>query len=311
MEPEPEPEPAQWVAEDLRKAERARTEELLRSSEALERRTSADAAELEAVRQELASVRSATRPLNPFDGVPDECVARICRFLPGERELGRLARTSSRFGLAAAVADPRDGAPRNAPCVAIVLNELYSRVASLLPDAPQNRRPWRADEPLGATLRALWEAGEADPAVDIPRPVGSDDEMGLSEPLLRKLRVWDSRASATSKRAVKPLVAGRDTILAAKDGQALCIGALQAVRVEDRRPQVIVLAPPGEFLREPSLILQRKMLELGEFVRDLECHAFCNNNKPGSTTSASEDIERLERGVHIAIGYPGDSSHRR
>ena len=34
-------------------------------------------------------------------------------------------------------------------------------------------------------------------------------------------------------------------------------------------------------------------------------NAFCNNNKPGSTTSASEDIERLERGVHIAIGYPG------
>ena len=168
---------------------------------------------------------------------------------------------------------------------------------------------------MGATLRALWEAGEADPAVDIPRPVGSDDEMGLSEPLLRKLRerdaFCDSWASATSKRAVKPLVAGRDMILAANDGQALCIGALQAVRVEDRRPQVIVLAPPGEFLREPSLILQRKMLELGEFVRDLECHAFCNNNKPGSTTSASEDIKRLERGVHIAIGYPGDSSHRR
>ena len=205
--------------------------------------------------------------------------------------------------------------------MAVVLNELYSRVASLLPDAPQNRRPWRADEPMGATLRALWAAGEADPAVDIPRPVGSD-EMGLSEPLLRKLRerdaFCDSWASATSKRAVKPLVAGRDMILAANDGQALCIGALQAVRVEDRRPQVIVLAPPGpsEFLPpgrvdEPSLILQRKMLELGEFVRDLECHAFCNNNKPGSTTSASEDIERLERGVHIAIGYPGDSSHRR
>ena len=97
MEPEPQPGPAQWVAEDLRKAERARTEELLRSSEALERRTSADAAELEAVRQELASVRAATRPLNPFDGVPDECVARICRFLPGERELGRLAQTCRNF----------------------------------------------------------------------------------------------------------------------------------------------------------------------------------------------------------------------
>ena len=58
----------------------------------------------------------------------------------------------------------------------------------------------------GCSLRRLLStAREADPAVDVPRPVGSDEEMGLSEPVLRGIRAQEffcrSWPSATSKRA--------------------------------------------------------------------------------------------------------------
>ena len=123
--------------------------------------------------------------------------------------------------------------------------------------------------------------------------------MGLREELLRGIfRYGFDKPSAVQQRAIIPVVKGRDVIIQSQSGTGktavFCLGSLQILDMSLREPQILILSPTRE-LAEQS---QKVALALGEFL-NVQVHACIGG------ASVSEDIRRLEHGVHIVSGTPG------
>jgi len=125
------------------------------------------------------------------------------------------------------------------------------------------------------------------------------DSMNLKEELLRGIFCYGfDKPSAVQQRAILPIIKGRDVIVQSQSGTGktavFSLGSLQIIDLGVREPQVLILSPTRE-LAEQS---QKVALALGDFL-NVQVHA-CIGGK-----NLSEDIRRLEHGVHIVSGTPG------
>jgi translation initiation factor 4A len=129
--------------------------------------------------------------------------------------------------------------------------------------------------------------------------VESFDDMNLKDELLRGIYAYGfEKPSAIQQRAIGPCVKGRDVIAQAQSGTGktatFSISVLQTVDVSRRECQALVLAPTRELAQQ----IQKVMVVLGDYM-NAECMACIGG------TRVSEDISRLEKGVHIIVGTPG------
>lgn len=129
--------------------------------------------------------------------------------------------------------------------------------------------------------------------------VSTFETMGLREDLLRGIYAYGfEKPSAIQQRAILPIVKGRDLIAQSQSGTGktavFSIGALQTVDLSSTETQALILSPTRELAEQT----QKVLLALGDYM-NVKCHA-CIGGK-----SISEDIKRLEYGVHVVSGTPG------
>jgi len=129
--------------------------------------------------------------------------------------------------------------------------------------------------------------------------VSTFDSMGLKEELLRGIYNYGfEKPSAIQQRAIAPIVKGRDVIAQAQSGTGktatFSISSLQVIDTQTRETQVLILSPT----RELATQIQKVIYALGDSM-SVQVHA-CIGGK-----SISDDIKKLESGVHIVSGTPG------
>jgi len=125
------------------------------------------------------------------------------------------------------------------------------------------------------------------------------DSMTLKEELIRGIFCYGfDKPSAVQQRAIIPIIKGRDVIVQSQSGTGktavFCLGSLQIIDLGVREPQVLILSPTRE-LAEQS---QKVAMALGDYL-NVQVHA-CIGGK-----NLSEDIRKLEHGVHMVSGTPG------
>jgi len=123
--------------------------------------------------------------------------------------------------------------------------------------------------------------------------------MGLKEKLLKGIYAYGfEKPSAIQQRAIRPILKKRDVIAQSQSGTGktatFSIAALQSIDIRLREPQVLVLSPT----RELAVQIQKVMSVLGDEM-NVQVHACIGG------TSISEDIKRLDHGVHVVSGTPG------
>jgi len=123
--------------------------------------------------------------------------------------------------------------------------------------------------------------------------------MTLKEELIRGIFCYGfDKPSAVQQRAIIPIIKGRDVIVQSQSGTGktavFCLGSLQIIDLGVREPQVLILSPTRE-LAEQS---QKVAMALGDYL-NVQVHA-CIGGK-----NLSEDIRKLEHGVHMVSGTPG------
>jgi len=168
--------------------------------------------------------------------------------------------------------------------------ELFVRAERLWPGAAR-RSVWRAggDESVGAVARSL---------LDIGRPIGAFDGMGLSEGLLRGIaEIGIDVPLGVEQRAVRPLIIpGQDVDVHASTGlgktTALGIGALGRLEIEDRRTQVLILVRRNLCAEIISGYFRR----LGKHMAGLAVVA-CD-------TGGEKKRMQLQQGPHVVLGTP-------
>lgn len=125
------------------------------------------------------------------------------------------------------------------------------------------------------------------------------DAMGIREDLLRGLYSYGfEKPSAIQQRAIMPICSGRDVIAQAQSGTGktsmISLALCQMLDTSTREVQALVLSPT----RELATQTEKTALALGNFM-SVQVHA-CIGGR-----SVSEDIKRLDHGVHIVSGTPG------
>jgi len=123
--------------------------------------------------------------------------------------------------------------------------------------------------------------------------------MGLNDELLRGIYEYGfEKPSAIQKRAIVPIIKGRDVIAQSQSGTGktatFSMAVLQVIDKKLAEPQALILSPT----RELSQQTQKVVMSLGDFM-NISSHA-CIGGK-----SVGDDIRALDRGVHIVSGTPG------
>jgi len=125
------------------------------------------------------------------------------------------------------------------------------------------------------------------------------DSMGLREDLVRGIYAFTfEKPSAIQQRAIVPIIQGRDVIAQAQSGTGktatFSIGVLQSLDTQTRECQALILSPT----RELAVQISKVILSLGDFM-SVQCHACIGGQ------TISEDIRKLDGGVHVVSGTPG------
>lgn len=129
--------------------------------------------------------------------------------------------------------------------------------------------------------------------------ISSFDLMGLHDNVLRGIYSYGfEKPSAIQQKAIVPLSKGADIIAQAQSGTgktgAFSIGAMQLINFEEKRTQVVILAPTRELARQTHSV----MSSLGEY---------CGINAVLLVGGASmkDSCAQLKAGAHVAVGTPG------
>lgn len=128
---------------------------------------------------------------------------------------------------------------------------------------------------------------------------GGFEEFGLSEGVLRGVFAFGFEGpSYIQRRALIPIISGRDVIAQSQSGTGktsmVAIASCNIVNVRRRELQVLVLSPTRELAQQT----ERLVLSIGSNSK-IQAHA-CIGGR-----SISEDIHKLELGVHVVTGTPG------
>lgn len=123
--------------------------------------------------------------------------------------------------------------------------------------------------------------------------------MGLHDNVLRGVYSYGfEKPSMIQQKAIVPLFQGGDIIAQAQSGTgktgAFSIGALQRINFDERRTQVVILAPTRELARQTHNVIS----SLGEY-----CGVHAALLVGGA--NMKESIAQLKAGVHVAVGTPG------
>mmetsp|Transcript_9523 Transcript_9523/g.13109 ORF Transcript_9523/g.13109 Transcript_9523/m.13109 type:complete len:402 (-) Transcript_9523:353-1558(-) len=129
--------------------------------------------------------------------------------------------------------------------------------------------------------------------------VDSFDNMGLKDDLLRGIYAYGfEKPSAIQRRAIKPILEGRDVIAQSQSGTGkttiFCVGILQSINERGKDLQALVLSPTRELAEQSCKV----MMAFGDYMQ-ARVHA-CIGGK-----SVGEDMRTLQAGVHVVSGTPG------
>jgi len=129
--------------------------------------------------------------------------------------------------------------------------------------------------------------------------VDSFDNMGLKDDLLRGIYAYGfEKPSAIQRRAIKPILGGRDVIAQSQSGTGkttiFCVGILQSINERGKDLQALVLSPTRELAEQSCKV----MMAFGDYMQ-ARVHA-CIGGK-----SVGEDMRTLQAGVHVVSGTPG------
>lgn len=127
----------------------------------------------------------------------------------------------------------------------------------------------------------------------------SFDAMSLKENLLRGLYQYGfEKPSAIQQRALMPFINERDVIAQAQSGTGkssmIAISLCQLVDTKQREIQALVLSPTRELASQTAQLISA----IGDYLSVMS-HA-CIGGK-----SLTQDMRKLENGVHIVSGTPG------
>lgn len=125
------------------------------------------------------------------------------------------------------------------------------------------------------------------------------DAMELNELLLRGIYNYGfEKPSAIQKRAIRPILLGKDTIAQAQSGTGktatFAISALQKLDMSKQKCQALILSPTRELAQQTTNVIT----SLGDFMK-AKVHACVGG------TVVRDDIATLQSGVHIVAGTPG------
>jgi translation initiation factor 4A len=127
------------------------------------------------------------------------------------------------------------------------------------------------------------------------------DEMGLKEDLLRGIYSYGfDNPSEIQQKAIMPIIERRDVIAQAQSGcgktGSFTIGALQVVDVTKTTPQILVLSPTHELVKQTALVMEG----IGSFMNGL-----CVKTLIGGT-SIRDDVTFLqEKKPQVIVGSVG------
>jgi len=129
--------------------------------------------------------------------------------------------------------------------------------------------------------------------------VESFDNMGLKDDLLRGIYAYGfEKPSAIQRRAIIPILKGRDVIAQSQSGTGkttiFCVGILQSINARVKDLQALVLSPTRELAEQSCKV----MMAFGDYMQ-ARVHA-CIGGK-----SVGEDMRTLQAGVHVVSGTPG------
>eukprot|EP00954_Amorphochlora_amoebiformis_P011752 918156-Amorphochlora_amoeboformis.AAC.1 len=129
--------------------------------------------------------------------------------------------------------------------------------------------------------------------------VESFDGMGLKDDLLRGIYAYGfEKPSAIQRRAIIPILKGRDVIAQSQSGTGkttiFCVGILQSINARIKDLQALVLSPTRELAEQSCKV----MMAFGDYM-NARVHA-CIGGK-----SVGDDMRTLQAGVHVVSGTPG------
>lgn len=126
------------------------------------------------------------------------------------------------------------------------------------------------------------------------------EEMGLKDNLLRGIYSYGFEfPSAIQRRAIVPIIQGRDTIIQSQSGTGkTCVFSVGALEIcsksKENVPMVLILSPTRE-LAEQS---EKVCTSIGDYL-DIRAHSCIGGKK------LKDDIKALNSGVSIISGTPG------
>ena len=126
-----------------------------------------------------------------------------------------------------------------------------------------------------------------------------DEIDGIPEDLLRGVYGYGfEKPSEIQKRAIKPIIDGKDVIAQAQSGTgktgAFSIGSLSRVDITNPNTQVLILAPTRELAQQIEGV-----------IKGLTSHFNVTILSATGGNPVRDDISTLQRGAHVVIGTPG------
>ncbi len=135
---------------------------------------------------------------------------------------------------------------------------------------------------------------------DILEPITSWEDLEVDPGILRGVYATGfERPSPIQSKAIKPVLAGRDTIAQAQSGTgktgAFAIGCLGRIDVTQQSTQALVLAPTRELAGQIRSVVD----SLGKQVKGLRTLLLVGG------TSTEQNVQELNRRPHVVVGCPG------
>eukprot|EP01100_Stratorugosa_tubuloviscum_P013675 TRINITY_DN6_c1_g1_i1.p1 TRINITY_DN6_c1_g1~~TRINITY_DN6_c1_g1_i1.p1 ORF type:complete len:522 (-),score=266.39 TRINITY_DN6_c1_g1_i1:57-1622(-) len=129
--------------------------------------------------------------------------------------------------------------------------------------------------------------------------IHSFDNMDLNVKLLEGIYGYGfERPSTIQKRAIKPLISGRDIIAQAQSGTGktatFAIGILQQIDCNLQQTQALIIAPTRELAQQSADVVTK----IGQFL-GAQCLACIGGRR------IQDDVSKLSQGVHVVVGTPG------
>lgn len=131
--------------------------------------------------------------------------------------------------------------------------------------------------------------------------ISSWDQLDIDENILRSIHAYGFETpSPIQTKAIVPIINGRDVIGQAQSGTGktatFVIGSLTHVKLEDRTPQVLMLAPTRELAVQTAKVITG----LSRMMNNLKTQVIVGGN------SIDEDLSLLRKDPpHIIVGCPG------